>query len=645
MVGRRLRIATIFVVIAAITARIYVIHAQHEALRIAWENADVDVVIVGAGVAGLTVAHTLVREYDIEGKVVLLEASPRIGGRVRTESFSAECPVDLGAAWIHHADANPIRILAESRGCGVYTTENSKFQLFDPVGDIIDETTVHRIRNRLQRAIVPSAMASNLDYECLHKSDCLPSCERGCTSHCEGTCRLECEYEEDDVRRLEHGTWPCDKDDVSCWKGCHTDCKRTCENTCMDDCSCVAECDVPLTTVLRAVDRASYSDEERAVHGHTFFRDLVQDFTAYAQDLSYYGFEQGYWGGLGKDVTLQDGMGCWLQALHNDVSHDARVEVRLGEAVSDIRYSVDSRGPAVVTTEAGRTYVAKAVVVAVPLGVLKDSIQLGTDHELDDTSSLIRFSPPLPLEKLDAISSMGLGQSFKIALQFPHRFWDNDTHFFVVSGEHTGSFGSGDFIEFTNYHVHNSACNVLLGEAEMEFARRLQAMGDEDAVSEVMRLLRQAFGRVATIPDPSEYRIRRFGTDATLRGALSYHRVGTGTFSNRALERPVGETMFFAGEHTDWLVPATVDGAWLSALQASQRLSCLLGHRDGLRKLPLHLFSEIWVGECRTIARDPGSALRGRRFDSCGISFMELYERCRDGSSYETYQDLWEPYP
>lgn len=70
-----------------------------------------DVVIVGAGVAGLAAARVL----TAGGRTaVVLEGSPRIGGRVFTDIATFGVPFDRGAAWIHGADDNPMSSVARA---------------------------------------------------------------------------------------------------------------------------------------------------------------------------------------------------------------------------------------------------------------------------------------------------------------------------------------------------------------------------------------------------------------------------------------------------------------------------------------------------------------------------------------------------
>lgn len=72
-----------------------------------------DVVVVGAGSAGLAAASTL-RENGLD--VVILEAAGRIGGRAFTNTTTFGVPFDEGCAWLHHADRNPYTAMAEAWG-------------------------------------------------------------------------------------------------------------------------------------------------------------------------------------------------------------------------------------------------------------------------------------------------------------------------------------------------------------------------------------------------------------------------------------------------------------------------------------------------------------------------------------------------
>lgn len=75
--------------------------------------ADVDVVVVGAGCAGLAAAKRL-RAAGLSFRVV--EAMRRIGGRALTTSTDFGIPFDQGCAWIHAADRNPFFADAQASG-------------------------------------------------------------------------------------------------------------------------------------------------------------------------------------------------------------------------------------------------------------------------------------------------------------------------------------------------------------------------------------------------------------------------------------------------------------------------------------------------------------------------------------------------
>jgi monoamine oxidase len=82
-------------------------------------RSDFDVVVVGAGAAGLAAAVAL-RGSGLD--VLVVEARGRVGGRAFTRHLRPDLPVDYGCGWIHSADVNPLLQPIESRGFSIDST-------------------------------------------------------------------------------------------------------------------------------------------------------------------------------------------------------------------------------------------------------------------------------------------------------------------------------------------------------------------------------------------------------------------------------------------------------------------------------------------------------------------------------------------
>ena len=78
---------------------------------------DFDVLIVGAGAAGIAAAR---RVAAAGRRFVVLEASERWGGRCFTDMRTFRIPYERGARWIYMPDLNPLAKLAVKAGLDVY---------------------------------------------------------------------------------------------------------------------------------------------------------------------------------------------------------------------------------------------------------------------------------------------------------------------------------------------------------------------------------------------------------------------------------------------------------------------------------------------------------------------------------------------
>jgi monoamine oxidase len=76
-------------------------------------ESEYDVIVIGAGVAGLEAARRLLRRRL---RVVVVDARPRLGGRIRTERPAGwPAPVELGAEFVHGRPRGLVRALAGAR--------------------------------------------------------------------------------------------------------------------------------------------------------------------------------------------------------------------------------------------------------------------------------------------------------------------------------------------------------------------------------------------------------------------------------------------------------------------------------------------------------------------------------------------------
>ena len=103
--------------------------------RISFAQSDPDVVVIGAGAAGLAATAELMKK----GKsVVCIEAMNRIGGRCYTDNSIFGVPYDMGAHWLDGADDSPFV---------KYAKKNEKFKIWpnsydaDRVYDGMSETS------------------------------------------------------------------------------------------------------------------------------------------------------------------------------------------------------------------------------------------------------------------------------------------------------------------------------------------------------------------------------------------------------------------------------------------------------------------------------------------------------------------------
>ncbi|MCG2784630.1 MAG: FAD-dependent oxidoreductase [Anaerolineae bacterium] len=266
---------------------------------------------------------------------------------------------------------------------------------------------------------------------------------------------------------------------------------------------------------------------------------IEHEYAADAADLSLYWFDNAddYGGG---DVIFPGGYGQLVSHLANGL------DIRLGHIVR----SVEAGSSGVrVQTDQGQ-FEAGKVLVALPLGVLS-----GGD---------ISFNPPLPAEKRRAMARMGFGVLNKLYLQFDEVFWDADAHLLGYVSEN-----KGEWCEWLNL-APLVGVPVLLGFNAGRFGLEIESWPDEQVVASALSVLRRIYG--PDVSEPRGWLVTRWGSDPFARGSYSSLMPGAEPDDYDTLAAPVGDVLFFAGEHTHKKHPATVHGAYLSGLRAVEEM-------------------------------------------------------------------------
>jgi monoamine oxidase len=262
---------------------------------------------------------------------------------------------------------------------------------------------------------------------------------------------------------------------------------------------------------------------------------------------------------LGRVLGGYDGIIDWLAAPLAD-------RIRLGAIVSRVRWS-SGHVVVYVRHQEGQSRFAveaKAVIVAVPLGVLQASPgDLGA----------IEFVPSLP-DKTRALDRLASGSVVRVALLLRDRIWADacDTLSFLHSSD-------PDFpVWWTAYPVR---VPLIVGWHGGPTARRLSQLPPGElearAISAVARQFAVPIRRMHALVDAAW--THDWDHDPFARGAYSYQMVG-GAAAPAALARSVRGTLFFAGEAADSEgATGTVDGALATGRRAAARAMRALGRR------------------------------------------------------------------
>jgi monoamine oxidase len=237
-----------------------------------------------------------------------------------------------------------------------------------------------------------------------------------------------------------------------------------------------------------------------------------------------------------RDAFCRQGFGAVLISLAEGLSVQLSTPVR--------RIEISRRGIEVQTRKG--TLRARTVIVTVSTGVL--------------AAGAITFDPELPRRHSEAIAKLPLGTYEHIALELPGNplgLQTDDLVFEKATSQRTAAL-----------LANLSGTPLCFVEVAGPFGASLVKAGEDDMVAFAREWLASLFGTDAP------RRLKRaaatsWARDPLARGSFSAALPG-GQWARKALQEPVRERLFFAGEAVHETLWGTVGGAWESGTRAAQ---------------------------------------------------------------------------
>ncbi|XP_034657852.1 possible lysine-specific histone demethylase 1 [Drosophila subobscura] len=574
------------------------------------------VIVIGAGISGLAVAQQL-QQFGMD--VIVLEARDRIGGRIATfrkNSYIA----DLGAMVVTGVYGNPMTILSKQIGMDLVPIHQT-CPLYGPDGKPVPKEKDDVIELEFNRLLESASYLSHrLDFNyagncpvslgdalewvismqemqamnkrAQHMQD-IVAAQKKIIEHRK---RLKAVKLKIEALRTEHAAMVKKR----CPKGVESDTsyarqeyniRRTqlqLDDT-LKEFRQLHEEDMQMAAKLNELEQNKPSD----VYLNTRDR-LILDWhfanLEFANATRLNNLSLKHWDQdddfefIGHHTTVRNGYSCVPMALSENL------DIRVNSAVKEIKYGpngIEIVTENMKTSNSVMTYKADLAVCTLTLGVLKVAVA----EEESQQKNTVKFNPPLPDWKRQAIRRLGFGNLNKVVLCFDRIFWDPNANLFGHVGSTTASRGE----MFLFWSISSSP--VLLALVSGMAANIVESVTDDVIIGRCMSVLKNIFGNTA-VPQPKETVVTRWRSDQWARGSYSYVSVGSSGSDYDLLAAPVipppasGHRasndseglprLFFAGEHTIRNYPATVHGAYLSGLREAGRIAdYYLGYPEG----------------------------------------------------------------
>jgi len=275
-----------------------------------------------------------------------------------------------------------------------------------------------------------------------------------------------------------------------------------------------------------------------------YFQYIAND--PYATDLehlsSQYQNYEGYF--EGDEVIFPQG---YAQIIHHLAQY---LDIKLNVDVQKISIQTDF---VEIEDQHHQTFQASKVIVAIPLGVLKNQ--------------KIQFHPPLADTYRHAINNMGFGSFNKVFFQLETAL---PIHSSLSEMNSSTLYWSKDklfnLLDLTQ--IYNTPTYLMLfGGTPSEF---IDHANDQAVWENIAQSLQDTFK--TTIDEPKTLIITRWGADPNSYGSFSFPALKHNEQLTQTFENHIDGKVFFTGEHCSLKYAGTVHGAYMNGCETAQRL-------------------------------------------------------------------------
>ena len=258
---------------------------------------------------------------------------------------------------------------------------------------------------------------------------------------------------------------------------------------------------------------------------------------------------------FGWDNIVVDGLDTLVDRIVGGDGMERPVKVDLKKVVRNIKID-DNRQKVLVRTTDRKQLIVDAVVLAVPIGVLK--------------SRSIIIEPSMPKEWYQAINDIGIGFSSKVIVGFDKAFWPKDPGAFTVSSK----LATNGFLQMWTNAYKFSGNPYLIGNIFGDKAKEWETAKKSDLKKKVIAILGEMFGAEnVEAHNMTVFYTSKWSTDELTLGSVSYAQVGNTEALWETLRKPACPYLFFAGAHTESLGHVdSLHGAYMSGIKAANQI-------------------------------------------------------------------------